>query len=134
MGTGVVTPLVLVVDDDEQVRTWIRTVLEHEGYRVTEAEDGHQAVKVIQCEGPQLVILDMFLPGKDGLETILQLRKEQASVKLLAISGQPISAYDVFTVATAFGADETLGKPFSAEELVQRVKDLLGPLCPRVLG
>lgn len=122
------SPLILVVDDDEQVREWLRIVLEEEGYRVIEAGDGNQAFKTMEQAVPDLVVLDMFLPDKDGLETILQLRNERASVKVLAVSGQPIDAYDVFKVATTFGAHAALAKPFRAEALIERVRSLVGPV------
>lgn len=125
-------PLILVVDDDEQVREWLRIVLEEEGYRVAEAGDGNQAFKTIDREVPDLVVLDMLLPDKDGLETILQLRSERESVKILAISGQPIDAYDVFKVATTFGAHAALGKPFRAETLLEQVGSLVGPIRHRM--
>ena len=118
-------PLILVVDDDPLVRRWVCTVLEEEGYRVTEAGDGDQALTIIRRDGPVAAVLDVFLSGKEGLETILELRKERHPVKVLAMSGGPISGYDVLKVAKMFGADEALAKPCSAEMLLERVARLL---------
>ncbi len=124
-------PLILVADDDEQVRNWVRSVLEAEGYRVIEAEDGRQALLVIEREAPDLVILDVYLPVQDGLETILKLHQARTPVKILAISGQPLHGYDILKVAAAFGAHGLLEKPFSAGVLLQSVRSLVGSMQHR---
>ena len=84
--------LILVADDDEKVCRWLRTVLEMEGYQVIEAADGQQALRTIQSQSPDLVILDVYLPVQDGLETILRVHSQQIPVKVLAISGQAVQA------------------------------------------
>lgn len=119
--------LILIADDDEQVCGWLRAVLEAEGYRVIEAADGRQALVTIQRESPDLVILDVYLPLRDGLEIILQLHQQQPSVKVFAISGQPVQGYDILRIATIFGAKATLAKPFSIERLLLGVRELVGP-------
>ncbi|MBP8116218.1 MAG: response regulator [Nitrospira sp.] len=119
--------LILIADDDEQVCGWLRAVLEAEGYRVIEAADGRQALVTIQRESPDLVILDVYLPLRDGLEIILQLHQQQPSVKVFAISGQPVQGYDILRIATIFGAQATLAKPFSIERLLLGVRELVGP-------
>ncbi|MCS6318469.1 MAG: response regulator [Nitrospira sp.] len=119
--------LILIADDDEQVCGRLRAVLEAEGYRVIEAADGRQALVTIQRESPDLVILDVYLPLRDGLEIILQLHQQQPSVKVFAISGQPVQGYDILRIATIFGAQATLAKPFSIERLLLGVRELVGP-------
>ena len=69
--------LILVADDDEKVCRWLRTVLEMEGYQVIEAADGRQALRTIQSQSPDLVILDVYLPVQDGLETILRVPRRR---------------------------------------------------------
>ena len=123
-------PLILVVDDDEQICRWARSMLEPEGYRVIEAADGRQALLTIEREAPELVILDVFLLVQDGLETILKLHYAQVPVKILAISGQPLQGYDILKVAATFGAHGLLEKPFSAGSLLHAVRALLGSVQP----
>lgn len=117
-------PLILVVDDDDLVREWIGEVLRGAGYRVAEAEDGVQGLAIAQEQSPALMVLDMFMNGKEGLETILELRKAGGVTTVLAISGGPIVGYDALRAATAFGAKAVLAKPFSAETLLEQVREL----------
>ncbi len=119
-------PLIVVTDDDEQICSWVRSVLEAEGFGVIEAADGRRALLIIEQEAPELVILDVFLLVQDGLETILKLRHGQVPVKILAMSGQPLQGYDILKMAAAFGAHGLLEKPCSAGSLLHAVKALLG--------
>lgn len=121
-------PLILIADDNRQISGWLRAVLEAEGYRVSEAGDGREAMAAIEREGPDLMILDMYLPVQDGLETILLLQQMQSPVKILAISGQPLPGYDILKIAKAFGAHGVLEKPFSQESLLQQILALLSPV------
>lgn len=114
-------PLILVVDDDDLVREWIGEVLRGEGYRVVEAEDGVQGLAIAKTRSPALMVLDIFMKGKEGLETILELRKAQCATRVLAISGGPILGCDALRAATVFGAEAALAKPFSAEILLEQV-------------
>ncbi len=124
-------PLILIADDNRQICGWLRAVLEAEGYRVIEAGDGREAMAAIEREGPDLMILDMYLPVQDGLETILMLQQMQSPVKILAISGQPLPGYDILKIAKAFGAHGVLEKPFSQELLLQEILALLSPAQQR---
>lgn len=118
-------PLILIADDNQQICGWLRAVLEAEGYRVIEAADGREAMATIEREGPDLMILDMYLPVQDGLETILMLQNLKMPVKILAISGQPLQGCDILKIASAFGAHGVLEKPFSRELLLRQVVALL---------
>ena len=122
--------MILVADDDEKVCRWLRTVLELEGYRVIEAADGWQALHTIQRQSPDLVILDVYLPVQDGLETILRVQSWHMPVKVLAISGQAVQGYDLLKIAAIFGAHGTLEKPFSVDRLLLGVRALIGPAHP----
>lgn len=124
-------PLILIADDNRQICGWLRAVLEVEGYRVIEAGDGREAMAALEREGPDLMILDMYLPVQDGLETILMLQQMQSPVKILAISGQPLPGYDILKIAKAFGAHGVLEKPFSQELLLQQILALLSPAQQR---
>ncbi|MCW5800268.1 MAG: Response regulator, CheY-like [Nitrospira sp.] len=118
-------PLILIADDNQQICGWLRAVLEAEGYRVIQAADGREAMAAIERDAPDLMILDMYLPVQDGLETILMLQNAQSPVKILGISGQPLQGCDILKIATAFGAHGVLEKPFSREMLLQQVQTLL---------
>ncbi len=124
--------LILVADDDAKVCRWLRTVLEMEGYRVIEAADGRQAMRTIPREAPDLVMLAVYLPAHDGLETILRLHSQQVPVKVLAVSGQAVQSYDILKIAAIFGAHGTLEQPFSVDRLLLGVRALIGPVHPHV--
>lgn len=130
-------PLILVVDDEPMVREWVCAVLEEEGYRVAVAADGDQALVIIRQEAPVLMVLDMFMSGKEGLETIIELRKEHHSIKILATSGGPIHGFDALKIARLFGAHAVFAKPFSAEVLLDGIAQVLNqsePLSVRPEG
>ena len=118
-------PLILIADDNQQICGWLRAVLEAEGYRVIQASDGREAMASIERDAPDLMILDMYLPVQDGLETILMLHNAQSPVKILGISGQSLQGCDILKIAMAFGAHGVLEKPFSRELLLRQVQTLL---------
>jgi len=114
------TKHILVVDDEPTIREVVRRYLEREGFRVTEAADGYLALDEIDIESPDLIILDLMLPGIDGLTLTHQLRQSERSqipIIMLTAKGEPsdrIRGLDI-------GADDYLVKPFSPRELVSRV-------------
>jgi DNA-binding response OmpR family regulator len=118
-------PSVLVVDDDQQIRALVRQILESKGYHVEEAGNGIEALALINRYQPTLMILDIYLPGMDGLEVITQLKLRTQPVKVLAISGNAIDGFDTCKTAMALGAHDALAKPFSADIFLQRVEALL---------
>lgn len=118
---------ILVVEDDEQLRSWLRKLLESKGYSVLEAGDGNKALAWINRERPDLIVLDIYLPDRDGLETLLQLRKGGQTFKVLAISGKFDAGHSTDALAIILGACETLAKPFAASVFLERVERLLKP-------
>jgi len=123
-------PRILVVDDDKAVRTVIKTVLEHEGFDVIGAEDGRSGITAIQSSQFDVVIVDIFMPGMDGLETIRLFNKHAPSVPVIAISGfmfrnSATPAPDFRSMATKLGATYSLHKPFRARELMHAVSACL---------
>ena len=116
---------ILVVDDDPQIRSLLRGLLAAEGHQVVEAKDGNEGLACFHRVHPDLVVLDIYMPDREGLETILLLRKSDPAVKILAISGGVPGGLDVCHLGKAFGAQVTLMKPFSAEEFRERVERLL---------
>ena len=115
-------PRVLVVDDEAPIRQLVRGYLEADAFTVLEAADGPAALGIVRAENPDVVILDVMLPGLDGLEVCRQLRvSSDAYVLMLTARGEEIDRVVGLTV----GADDYLVKPFSPRELVARVKALL---------
>jgi len=115
-------PRVLVVDDEAPIVELVRGYLEREGYLVESAMDGPSAVVAVRASTPDLVILDVMLPGLDGIEVCRQIRMfSDAYVLMLTARGEEIDRIVGLTV----GADDYLVKPFSPRELVARAKALL---------
>jgi DNA-binding response OmpR family regulator len=123
---------VLVVDDDATTRDVIVRYLEREGFKALEAEDGGRARAVIQSAEPNLVILDLMLPGIDGLSVIRWMRSTGwTPVIMLTALGEETDRI----VGLELGADDYVTKPFSPRELVARVRSVLrrsGPAAPAV--
>lgn len=118
---------VLIIDDDVSIRRVLRTALERRGYTVDEAGDGLAGVQRFRAVPADLVITDVFMPDQDGIETIQQLRDEFPDCRILAISGGALSGTAAtLTDAKLLGADATLAKPFSIDELMEAMNTLLG--------
>ena len=121
---------VLVIDDDRAVRTAIKTVLEHNGFDVVVAEDGRSGIAEVQGRAFDVVIVDIFMPGMDGLETIRAFIKHAPTVPVIAISGflfrdSAKPAPDFLAMATKLGAAYSLHKPFRPKELLRVVEACL---------
>ena len=117
---------ILVVDDDAQVLDVMSEMLKLEGHQVTLAENGKQAVAQVEAGPFDLVITDLIMPEKEGLETIADIRKLRGDVPIIAISGGGrVGPTDYLETARFIGADTTLAKPFGRQELITAVADLL---------
>lgn len=119
-------PRILVADDDADTRELLRVILSRAGHEVLLAADGDEGLRLVRAHRPALVILDIFMPVKDGIEVIRELRSEDAEVKILAISagwGQ----LDILREAQLLGADLTMRKPLEPDRLVKVVEALLQP-------
>jgi excisionase family DNA binding protein len=116
-------PLVLVVDDDPRVREFIRINLELEGYAVREAERAEEALAAIEDQAPDLVLLDVVMPGTDGWEMLQRMQERHGSIPVIMFSGK----IDEATVGEAArrGAEGFIGKPFDPQQLVDRAKQLV---------
>ena len=113
---------ILVVDDDPDLQQLLGYVLRREGHEVTEAPSGEEALKIIQRSTPDLVILDLMLPGIDGF-TVLERMRIARSTPVLMLTGRTAESDKVRGLDT--GADDYLTKPFSPGELLARVRALL---------
>lgn len=123
--------LILVIDDDERLRETARRILESRGHSVVEAEDGMDGLKAIAEQTPDLVITDIFMPGQDGIETIIALRKRFPGLKIIAISGGSSGGVlNILEDAEMLGATRSIPKPFTPRELIAAVSDVLGTAQP----
>jgi excisionase family DNA binding protein len=116
-------PLVLVVDDDARLREYVRVNLEAEGYAVLEAEGGEQALAAIEDQKPDLVLLDVVMPGIDGWQMLQRLQERHGSIPVIMFSGQVEEGSA--TQAASRGAQGFVGKPFDPQELLTRAKQLV---------
>ena len=116
---------ILVVEDEPDIRKLVQYNLTQERFSVLEAEDGEQALKLLQREKPNLVILDLMLPGLSGMELckLLRQRSETAKLPILMLTAKAGEADRI--VGLEMGADDYLAKPFSPREMVARVKAIL---------
>ena len=118
---------ILVIDDDAQIREMLRQMLEREGYEIAEASDGREGLKLYHEEPADLVIIDLIMPGKEGIETIRELKQDVPDVKIIAVSGGgKIAPEEYLYLAGKMGAQRTITKPVEREEMLKAVRELLG--------
>ena len=119
---------ILIVDDDSRVTSALRRTLAYEGYHVSTALDGEGALAIARTKAPDLVILDLMLPGINGLEVCRRLRVSGDGIAVLMLTARDAVADRVAGLET--GADDYLVKPFAPEELLARIKALLRRRSP----
>ena len=123
---------ILVIDDDVQVRGAVRRILERAGHTVEDVGNGDAGLQAHRERPAELIITDIFMPERDGIETVRQLRRESPQVKIIVISGgDRTQTMDLRKDAELLGAARSLRKPFELSELVQAVGELLGESHPR---
>jgi len=118
---------ILLIDDDDLLRDAIGDLLESEGYDVTTAEDGNQGLESFQAVRPEIVITDIMMPDRDGIETIIALSQENPQPRIIAISGGggQLDSLSYLKMAERLGADRVLEKPFRAKVLLEAISTLL---------
>jgi two-component system NtrC family response regulator/two-component system response regulator HydG len=116
---------VLVVDDHQDTRDLLFVILKTEGYDVALAADGDEALAAYREHAADVVILDMFMPRKDGVTTIRELRTEFAGVTIVAMSGDANAWHDALVEARTAGAQLTLRKPLEPWVLLRALEGLL---------
>lgn len=118
---------ILIIDDDVAIRQAVTQHLERAGHDVRQAALGDAGIRAHERHAADLVIVDIFMPGQGGLQTIDRLRRDWPAVKIIAMSGAAgTGSLDVAGHAVALGADHFLRKPFEADDLVTLVATLLG--------
>ncbi|HVA14099.1 MAG TPA: response regulator [Stellaceae bacterium] len=117
---------ILVIDDNMVVRNTIVQMLESEGYEVVSAEDGRRGLCVFRAEHPDLVVTDIIMPEKEGIETIRDIRGEAPDAKIIAISGGGrIGNTDFLKIARQLGASDVVAKPLDPDHFLEIVKSCL---------
>ncbi|MBL9138593.1 MAG: response regulator [Verrucomicrobiales bacterium] len=119
-------PRILLVDDNDAIRTVLHRLLARSGFDVVEARNGVEALAAHKARPADIVVTDLIMPEKEGLETILELRRMQPRLRIIAMSGGGrVRAQDYLKLASALGASRTLAKPFSEAELLKAIQELL---------
>jgi DNA-binding response OmpR family regulator len=125
---------VLVIDDEDMIREIIKTVLTEAGYQVAGAANGAEGLKLLESQPVDLIITDILMPEKEGIETIIETRKSHPNIKIVAISGGGRAHnFHPLKIASKIGADMTLPKPFEPDELLAVVKKVFDDIDDRVL-
>ncbi len=119
---------ILVIDDEPDVRDFLVTALRRAGYEVMAAANGREGIHACRRNAVDLVITDLVMPEKEGLETIIELRREYPGVAVIAISGGARGSNRTYlNAAELCGADRVFGKPIAPSTLVAAVQDIVGP-------
>jgi CheY-like chemotaxis protein len=116
---------VLVIDDNDDFRSLLRMALEREGFAVRTAANGQEGLALLKGWRADVLVTDIFMPGKEGIETISEVRKQFPGVRIVAMSGRPSATdFDPLSIAAQIGAAKTLKKPFDIDELIDAVRRL----------
>jgi CheY-like chemotaxis protein len=120
---------ILVIDDDSRIRRLMSRILTAAGYNIIEASDGREGLTLAQSHQPDLIITDILMPGMEGMETLLEIRKTMPQTKVLVVSGSAgavATQVNYLSMAEKLGADAILAKPFLPNELTEIVTKLIG--------
>ena len=117
---------ILIIDDETNILLMLKKMLERAGYEIDLATNGEEGLRLFRNTLSDLVITDIIMPEKEGLETIREMRKMQPKMKIIAMSGGgKISADNYLETAKIFGASRIMEKPFTQQAMVSTVKELL---------
>jgi CheY-like chemotaxis protein len=118
---------ILVIDDEDQLRVLLKKMLMHGGHQVSIAEDGVEGIKIFHETQPDLIITDIIMPNKDGIEVIVELLKFNPDLPIIAISGgrRAITANFNLDSAEMLGVKGILQKPFTHEQLLELIEKVL---------
>lgn len=118
---------ILIIDDDAQLSSMLKQLFERNGYEVATAPEGTKGIKLFREEGADLIITDLIMPGKEGIETIAELVRDYPDVKIVAISGGGrVKPDNYLNLAVTFGAAYAFTKPIDRKKLLSAVQELLG--------
>jgi CheY-like chemotaxis protein len=123
---GSVMAQILLVDDDIQIRRLLENILATEGHRVQSAGDGAEALHMVHETAFDMMVTDLVMPEKEGLEIIREVRREFPLIKIIAMTGGGYgSPSEYLALARAFGVEKTLLKPFSRDDIITAVSQVL---------
>ena len=118
---------ILIIDDEPYILMMLKKMLERAGYEVDLASNGDEGLDLLRKSPSDLVITDIIMPEKEGLETIREMKRLQPQMKIIAMSGGgKISAENYLEAAKIFGASRIIEKPFTQQTMVSSVEELLG--------
>jgi DNA-binding response OmpR family regulator len=123
-------PTILIIDDEEPLRRLLAATLTAAGYTVYQAADGRQGLDLFHAAPADLVLTDLIMPGKEGLETIMQLRQLHPRLRIIAMSGGSAHSKSYLDLARGLGARRLLAKPFTADELTSAITEVLAEAQP----
>jgi DNA-binding response OmpR family regulator len=115
---------ILLVNDDDEFLAMLSEVLQHAGYEIGQTSDGEQAINLYRMHPTDLVITDLVLPKNEGIQLIVELRRLNHEVKIIAISGADLQD-EYLEIATALGVKRVLAKPFSDDEILKAISEVL---------
>ena len=117
---------ILIIEDDQRLRLALKENLVFRGYEVSDASNGLEGINLFISNRPDIIVMDIIMPEKEGIETIRELKRDYPSVKIIAISGGgTLGPEHYLKVALAMGADKTIKKPFRTDILVGSIEELL---------
>ncbi len=118
---------ILVIDDEHMIRIMLRKILEKAGYAVEEAANGNEGIRVFEEKGADVIITDLVMPDKEGIETIMELKKKHPDIRIIAISGGGRAKPENYlAIAKAMGIRHAFAKPVEKEDLLKAVAELCG--------
>ena len=118
---------ILIIDDESQIRTMLKMMLEKEGFDTIVASNGKEGMQLFREEAVDLVITDIIMPEKEGVELIQELKKNDSNLPIIAISGGGKNSPDTYlNIAKLLGAYAVFEKPVAKEKLINAVKEALG--------
>jgi DNA-binding response OmpR family regulator len=122
---------ILLIDDDDPLRSVIAQNLIIAGHTVVQAADGRQGVDLFHATPVDLVLTDLVMPGKEGIETIIELHRERPELPIIAMSGGMPRSAMYLDIAAKLGARRALSKPFTPETLLKAIEEVLAETPPQ---
>jgi len=116
-------PSILIVDDEPSILQSLSGLLSDEGFEITTAANGYEALKVVDTESPDLVLLDIWMPGIDGIETLIEIKKENPHIQVIIISGH--GTIETAVKAVKLGAFDLIEKPLSIDKVIVAINNAL---------
>lgn len=125
---------ILIIEDDDLLRGVLANALELAGHTVIQAANGQEGVDLFRATAADLVLTDIVMPVQEGVETIIQLRKHQREVPIIAMSGGVANTKLYLSIASRIGAKRILSKPFTPQQLIETIDEVLAEAADRPPG